>query len=167
MNNIIKVETLINEFIDMEKRGTLLCGKNVSSEDLLSQIIGTIVKTSMKTDDLTNIEEPKKDGNMKPIDFTDICLLEYDGDIKINDTVVVTEAITPFYPNDVKISHPVCGWTYTVLSTIKLEKVGNLVGGIPVNYNYDMHDSTPLILTDREFLWFLESTVTKVNNTNK
>lgn len=38
--------SLINEFTDMYNRGTLLCGENVTSDDILSQIIGTIVKTA-------------------------------------------------------------------------------------------------------------------------
>ena len=39
-------EQLISTFEDMANRGTLLTGSNVSQEDLLSQIIGTIVKVS-------------------------------------------------------------------------------------------------------------------------
>lgn len=38
--------SIINEFTDMYNRGTLLCGDNVTSDDILSQIIGTIVKTA-------------------------------------------------------------------------------------------------------------------------
>ena len=44
---MISAEKLINRFEDMANRGTLLCGRNVTQEDLLSQIIGTIVKVSM------------------------------------------------------------------------------------------------------------------------
>ena len=44
---MISAEKLINRFEDMANRGTLLCGKNVTQEDLLIQIIGTIVKVSM------------------------------------------------------------------------------------------------------------------------
>lgn len=40
------VISIINEFTDMYNRGTLLCGENVTSDDILSQIIGTIVKTA-------------------------------------------------------------------------------------------------------------------------
>lgn len=38
-------QNLIKEFEDMSRRGTLLTGNNVTQEDLLMQIIGTIVKT--------------------------------------------------------------------------------------------------------------------------
>lgn len=44
---MISAEKLINRFEDMANRGTLLCGKNVTQEDLLIQIVGTIVKVSM------------------------------------------------------------------------------------------------------------------------
>lgn len=44
---MISAEKLINRFEDMANRGTLLCGKNITQEDLLIQIIGTIVKVSM------------------------------------------------------------------------------------------------------------------------
>ena len=44
---MISAEKLINKFTDMANRGTLLCGKNVTQEDLLIQIVGTIVKVSM------------------------------------------------------------------------------------------------------------------------
>lgn len=45
--NLISADKLINTFTDMANRGTLLCGKNITQEDLLIQIIGTIVKVSM------------------------------------------------------------------------------------------------------------------------
>lgn len=45
---MISAEKLINTFEDMANRGTLLCGRNVTQEDLLMQIIGTIVKVSME-----------------------------------------------------------------------------------------------------------------------
>lgn len=44
---MISAEKLINRFEDMANRGTLLCGRNVTQEDLLIQIVGTIVKVSM------------------------------------------------------------------------------------------------------------------------
>ena len=44
---MISAEKLINRFEDMANRETLLCGRNVTQEDLLIQIIGTIVKVSM------------------------------------------------------------------------------------------------------------------------
>lgn len=44
---MISAEKLINRFEDMANRGTLLCGRNVTQEDLLMQIIGTNVKVSM------------------------------------------------------------------------------------------------------------------------
>ena len=44
---MISAEKLINRFEDMANRGTLLCGKNITQENLLMQIIGTIVKVLM------------------------------------------------------------------------------------------------------------------------
>lgn len=44
------VESLISVFEDMAKRETLLTGKNISQEDLLNQIVGTIVKTAYNHD---------------------------------------------------------------------------------------------------------------------
>lgn len=46
MNEKVNVENLIKTFEDMANRGTLLTGNNVSQQDLLMQIIGTIVKVS-------------------------------------------------------------------------------------------------------------------------
>lgn len=45
--NMISAEKLIDTFTDMANRGTLLCGKNITQEDLLIQIIGTIAKVLM------------------------------------------------------------------------------------------------------------------------
>lgn len=45
--NLISADKLIETFTDMSNRGTLLCGKNITQEDLLIQIIGTIVKVLM------------------------------------------------------------------------------------------------------------------------
>ena len=45
---MISAEKLINRFEDMTNRGSLLCGRNITQEDLLIQIIGTIVKVSME-----------------------------------------------------------------------------------------------------------------------
>ena len=47
--NMISADKLIDAFTDMANRGTLLCGKNITQEDLLIQIIGTIVKVSMSS----------------------------------------------------------------------------------------------------------------------
>ena len=44
---MISAEKLINRIEDLANRGTLLCGRNVTQEDLLMQIVGTIVKVSM------------------------------------------------------------------------------------------------------------------------
>lgn len=46
---MVNVEELIDRFTDMANSETLLCGKNVTQEDLLIQIIGTIVKTMMES----------------------------------------------------------------------------------------------------------------------
>lgn len=51
----MKYEKLISMFEDMANRGTLLTGDNVSQQDLLVQIIGTIVKYSM--DELNSKEQ--------------------------------------------------------------------------------------------------------------
>lgn len=48
--NMISADKLIDTFTDMANRGTLLCGKNIAQEDLLIQIIGTIVKVSMDSE---------------------------------------------------------------------------------------------------------------------
>ena len=48
--NMISADKLIETFTDMANRGTLLCGRNVAQEDLLIQIIGTIVKVSMDSE---------------------------------------------------------------------------------------------------------------------
>lgn len=45
--NMISADKLIETFTDMAKRGTLLCGNNITQEDLLIQIIGTIAKVLM------------------------------------------------------------------------------------------------------------------------
>lgn len=43
----IRADQLIDTFTDMANRGTLLCGRNATQEDILIQIIGAIVKVSM------------------------------------------------------------------------------------------------------------------------
>ena len=43
----VNVEKLIARFEGMAKRGSLLVGNNVSQEDLLFQIVGTIVVEAM------------------------------------------------------------------------------------------------------------------------
>lgn len=48
MKEEIKVEKLIDTFRDMAKRGTLLARGDVTQEDLLIQIEGTIVKVAME-----------------------------------------------------------------------------------------------------------------------
>ena len=52
MNKTVDVTKLIERFVDMAKRDTLLV--NTNKEDLLTQIIGTIVKTAME-DDCPNV----------------------------------------------------------------------------------------------------------------
>lgn len=49
MNEAINVNRLIEEFSDMASRESLLARGNVSQDDLLMQIIGTIVKVSMES----------------------------------------------------------------------------------------------------------------------
>lgn len=48
MSEVININELINTFSDMAKRETLLARGGVTQEDLLMQIIGTIVKVAMK-----------------------------------------------------------------------------------------------------------------------
>lgn len=47
MKTEINVEKLIARFEDMAKRESLLTGNNISQEDLLIQIVGTIVVEAM------------------------------------------------------------------------------------------------------------------------
>lgn len=46
MKTEVNIEELIAKFEDMANRGTLLIGSKVTQEDLLMQIIGTIVKVA-------------------------------------------------------------------------------------------------------------------------
>lgn len=61
MNKTVKVDKLIERFVDMAKRDALLV--NASKDDLVTQIIGTIVKTAMEDDcaNVTNITPAKVD----------------------------------------------------------------------------------------------------------
>ena len=47
MSETVEVQKLIKKFEDMAKRKTLLTGKDISQEDLLMQIIGTIAIVAM------------------------------------------------------------------------------------------------------------------------
>ena len=49
MKTTVDANELINQFVDMAKRETLLVGDMVTQEDLLMQIIGTIAKTTMES----------------------------------------------------------------------------------------------------------------------
>ena len=53
----MKYEKLISMFDDMANRGTLLTGDKISQQDLLVQIIGTIVKYSI--DELSDKQRKK------------------------------------------------------------------------------------------------------------
>lgn len=48
MNEYVGVEKLIKKIQDMEIRGSWLTGQDVRQEDLVNQIIGTIVRTAME-----------------------------------------------------------------------------------------------------------------------
>ena len=48
MSEVVNTNELINTFRDMADRGTLLARGGVTQEDLLIQIIGTIVEVAMK-----------------------------------------------------------------------------------------------------------------------
>lgn len=50
MNEYVGVEKLIKKIQDMEIRGSWLTGQGVRQEDLVNQIIGTIVRTAMEDD---------------------------------------------------------------------------------------------------------------------
>lgn len=50
MKTELNVKELIKKFEDMAKRGTLLARGDVTQEDLLIQIVGTIVNEAMKED---------------------------------------------------------------------------------------------------------------------
>lgn len=50
MNEYVGVEKLIKKIQDMEIRGSWLTGRGVRQEDLVNQIIGTIVRTAMEDD---------------------------------------------------------------------------------------------------------------------
>lgn len=47
MKKEINVDKLLKNFEGMASRGTLLTGRNVAQNDLLIQIVGTIVKVAM------------------------------------------------------------------------------------------------------------------------
>lgn len=51
MEESIKIESLIKKFEDMAKRETLLARGNIIQNDLLIQIIGTIVHVAMEEQD--------------------------------------------------------------------------------------------------------------------
>lgn len=51
MKKEINVDKLLKKFESMASRGTLLTGRNVTQNDLLIQIVGTIVKVAMDEDE--------------------------------------------------------------------------------------------------------------------
>ena len=51
MKESIKIEPLIRKFEDMAKRESLLARGNITQNDLLIQIIGTIVHVAMEEQD--------------------------------------------------------------------------------------------------------------------
>ena len=51
MKESIKIESLIRKFEDMAKRESLLARGNITQNDLLIQIIGTIVHVAMEEQD--------------------------------------------------------------------------------------------------------------------
>lgn len=68
MNKTVKVDKLIERFVDMAKRDTLLV--NTNKDDLVTQIIGTIVKTAMEDDcpNVTDITPAKVDSGCKRLE---------------------------------------------------------------------------------------------------
>ena len=89
MKQEINIEKLINRFSDMAKRGTLLTGHNVTQDDLLSQIIGTIVKVYMENDDdfiyslqrLTELKEEREStSDDTPVNHFGLNAIRKDGD---------------------------------------------------------------------------------------
>ena len=51
LKETVNIKKLIERFEDMAKRETLLARGGVKQEDLLTQIIGTIIKTAMETEE--------------------------------------------------------------------------------------------------------------------
>lgn len=66
MKKEVNVENLIKKFESMAQRNTLLIGENVSQEDLLAQIIGTIVKCAMENKENETNNETKENLNLFP-----------------------------------------------------------------------------------------------------
>ena len=60
MNEYVGVEKLIKKIQDMEIRGSWLTGQGVRQEDLVNQIIGTIVRTAMEDDRPETHHEEKR-----------------------------------------------------------------------------------------------------------
>lgn len=60
MNKYVGVEKLIKKIQDMENRGAWLTGRDVRQEDLVNQIIGTIVRTAMEDSRLEIPYEEKR-----------------------------------------------------------------------------------------------------------
>lgn len=54
MRKEVNVNELINKFSDMANRGSLLAKGGISQQDLLMQIIGTIVVVTMKGEEDDN-----------------------------------------------------------------------------------------------------------------
>lgn len=50
MKEEIKVSNLVRKFEDMADRGTLLVGSQITQQDLLIQILGTIYKVATEED---------------------------------------------------------------------------------------------------------------------
>ena len=81
MKRMVGTRKLIDAFTNMANRGVLLTGDNITQEDLLVQIIGTIVKVA----DTPNIETPKNTVYKfcscfvlkSPIHSVTICLTPY------------------------------------------------------------------------------------------
>lgn len=60
MNEYVGVEKLIKKIQDMENRGVWLTGRDVRQEDLVNQIIGTIVRAAMEDGRLEIPHEEKR-----------------------------------------------------------------------------------------------------------
>lgn len=87
MNKNVSIEKLINKFEDMANRGTLLTGAKVNQNDLLMQIIGTIIKTALEettenSERSITVYRKEEDVEVTIDDFMDVAkkngLMEFD-----------------------------------------------------------------------------------------
>lgn len=59
MRKEVNISKLLREFADMAGKNILLVGKNVEQDDILNQIVGTIIKVSRQSDRITSTTRVK------------------------------------------------------------------------------------------------------------